>query len=136
MSFGTFSLVDYAISNAGEKIGATTITDLDGMTAVTFQARFGYGSGGTSVRVWFQTTLDQGQTWVDIARLTFDIVSDVAVFGLSKLAADGTVITPTDGALGTDTVVNGVLGDELRVRYLVTGTYAAGTMLSVRASVS
>jgi len=135
MAVGTFSLGDYAITQAGSFIGES-VYDLDGMLAATFQARFGYGSGGVSVRVWFQTTLDQGQTWVDIASVSFGTSSEVAVFGLSKLAADGTISAPTDGVLSADATINGLLGDELRVRYIVTGTYGGGTLLTVRANVS
>jgi hypothetical protein len=135
MAVGTFNLGDFAITTAGTYTG-TSIYDLDGMVAANFQVRFSYASGGVSVRLFIQTTLDQGQTWVDIASFSFGTSSDLTMFGLSKLAADGTTTTPTDGALSADSVVNGVLGDELRCKYVVSGTYGGGTMLAVRASVS
>src|SRR5262245_42334919 len=35
------------------------------------QCVFSYGSGGTSVDVYVQTSLDQGATWVDIMEFNF-----------------------------------------------------------------
>jgi hypothetical protein len=34
-------------------------------------ASFVYGSGGTSVDVWTQTSLDGGSTWIDVCNFHF-----------------------------------------------------------------
>src|SRR3546814_7487974 len=43
---------------------------LDGMLAATLEARFVYGSVGTTAIVMVQTTLDQ-ENWLDVARFDF-----------------------------------------------------------------
>ena len=37
--------------------------------ALGFQLNFSYGSGGTSVNAWLQTSLDGGTTWCDAVAL-------------------------------------------------------------------
>ena len=135
MLTGTFQLVDGSVTTAGTYVG-DVITDLDGMTSVSFQARFSYGSGGTSLRLYVQTSLDQQQSWIDIACLSFGTVSDVKVWGQNKADADGTLITPSDGALTSNSTILGILGDSLRAKWVVVGTYATSTVLSARAVVS
>ena len=43
-------------------------------------------------------------------------------------------VAPSDGALADDTVLDGILGDRLRVRVITTGTYV-NSVVSVRAAV-
>lgn len=110
------------------------IDRLEGMTALTLFLRLAYGSGGTTVRAYVQTSLDQGTTWIDIACVLFGVASETAILNLSGLTPKTTQITPSDGALADDTCVDGVLGDRLRVKVTTTGTYAGNTTLSVRAA--
>lgn len=131
---GIYSLGDIAITGAGTQTG-TVVDGLDGMTAVTLQARLAYGSGGTKVSAYIQTSLDQGSTWVDIACITFGTAGATKIVNLSGLTPKTTEVTPADGALADDTCVDGVLGDRLRVKAVSTGTYAGSTVLSVRAAV-
>jgi len=42
-----------------------------------------------------------------------------------------TIATPTDGALTANTAVDGLLGVQWRVKWTTTGTYGAGTTLSI-----
>ena len=44
---------------------------------LTLQANSVYGSGGTSVDAYVQTTLDGGATWFDIAELRFTTASAI-----------------------------------------------------------
>lgn len=140
MTVGIFSLTkndgatDLAITTAATSI-CDFIDDLDGMTGVTISARLAWGSGGTAVKTYVQTSLDQGSTWIDIACLTFSAASAHKVINLSGLTPKTTAATPTDGALTDDTCVDGILGDRLRCKVVSTGTYAGSTTLSVRASV-
>ena len=143
---GIKSLGDRAITTAltGEVItqsvdinGAAIshVDRLEGALALALQLRFAYGSGGTSVKAYVQTSFDQGQTWVDIACATFAQVSATKIYNLSALTPKTTAVTPTDGALSDDTAVDGLIGDRLRVKVTSEGTYAGNTSLSVRAAV-
>ena len=125
---------DLAIGGAGTTI-CDVIDDLEGMLGATLSARLAYGSGGTAVKVFIQTSLDQGQTWIDIACIAFTTASEHQVVNLSGLTPKTTPATPGDGALTDDTCVDGILGDRLRAKVVSTGTYVGSTVLSVRAAV-
>lgn len=129
---GTFSLGDFSIGAAGSQTGEA-VTDLGGMSAATLSARLAYGSGGTSCYAIVETSLDQGVTWVQIARFDF------TTSGLQKLLTVSG-LTPrlaaaSAGSLSSDTALDGVIGDRLRATVVSTGTYAGSTVLSVRANV-
>jgi hypothetical protein len=81
-----------------------------------------------------QTTLDNGQTWIDIASFAFTTASATKVINLSGLTPQTTQITPTDGAMPDNTCQDGMLGSALRVKITSTGTYAGNTFLAIRAS--
>lgn len=141
---GIFSLGDEAISAAVTNLVITDgvsaagvaqsfIDGLDFAAAVTLQANFTYGSGGTAVKVDVETSLDQGSTWIGIARFAFTTSSAEKVVNLSGLTPVGTVYTPV--TLSDDSVKDGILGDRLRCRITSTGSYAGNTSVSVRASV-
>ncbi len=130
---GTYALADRAITTAINE-AQSPIVDLQGVTAVTIQARLAYGSGGTSAKVYVATSLDGGITWVDVACLAFGAAGAVKVVNVSGLTPKGTPAIPTDGALTDDTILDGILGDRLRARIVTTGTYA-NSVVSVRATV-
>lgn len=125
---------DLAIAGAGTTI-CDVIDALDGMLGVTLFARLAYGSGGTTVKAYVQTSIDQGSSWIDVACFAFGTASEVQTFNLSGLTPKTTQYAPTDGSLTDDTCVDGILGDRLRCKVVVVGTYAGSTMLSVRAAV-
>jgi hypothetical protein len=103
------------------------------MSATDILNAFSYGSGGSGVKVYIQTSLDQGQTAIDLLCFTAATVGKVLA---RSLKPDGNPVTPTDGALADDTIAAGiVLGDRLRAKVISTGTYAGNTLLSIRASV-
>jgi hypothetical protein len=135
---GIYNLGDYALTAAvtGEVITSSDdgayIGDLEGMLAATLQIKLAFGSGGTSLKVYVQTSLDQGATWVDVACAAFLVASATRVLNLSGLTPKTTAATPTDGAMADDTALDGVLGDRWRVKITSTGTYAGSTTLSVR----
>lgn len=104
-----------------------------GLQVLALQTVFAYGSGGTAVKAWVQTSLDGGATWIDIAcfALTTSSARRVSVLHLATAVAAN--VTPADGALADNTILDGVLGDVVRVKYTTTGTYAGNTALEIRA---
>lgn len=128
---GYYSLADLPITTALTGSTQTAIENLEGMLAGTIQAKFAYGSGGTSAKAYVQTTLDDGLTWVDIASFAFTTSSATKIINLSGLTPKTTAVTPSDGALSDDTCVDGVLGNALRVKITTTGIYS-NTTLSVK----
>lgn len=131
---GIKDLGDFPISGAGTYTG-DSVTGLEGMLAACLSIRLAYGTGGTSIKAYLQTSLDQGTTWVDIACVVYATVSESGILNFSALTPKTTVLTPTDAAMADDTAVDGVLGDRFRLKYVVTGTYATSTVLSARVAV-
>jgi hypothetical protein len=107
------------------------ITGLDGMTAVSLEFNFQYGSGGSACTAIVATSLDGGTTRRQIARVDFTTASSVKVLNLSGLLSKAVTIYAD---LASEGVTDGILGDQLQVILTSTGTYA-NTNLSVRASV-
>ena len=144
MSFipGIYNLGDRVITGAmsgeviteGNDSGASVeyVGDLEGMLAASLEIRFIYGSGGTSGKVYIQTSLNQGSTWIDVVCVTFTTSSLDKVVNLSGLTPKTTAVVVTDGALGDDTCLGGFLGDRWRSKVTTIGTYAGSTSLSVR----
>lgn len=128
---GPYPLVVEQITTAVASQAQTPITNLDGMTAVSLEASFAYGSGGSTASCTVQTTFDEGTTWRDIARFDFTTATRVAVANLSGLLSKAVT---GYSALASEGVNDGVLGDQLRAVVTSTGTYVNST-LSVRASV-
>lgn len=133
---GIFSLGDVSVTAplAGTRVG-TGVTGLDGMLAVTFEAKLAVtGTTGTSLTAWLQTTLDQGLTFIDIARLDFGATAENKLVNLSGLTPKTAPANPTDGGLGANSCVDGLLGDQLVMKLSSSGTYGAGSLISGRIS--
>lgn len=128
ISPGYKSLGTFAITTAATAVG-DWVEDLEGALSMLAQLRFVYGSGGTNVKAYLQTSVDDGDTPVDIACVVFAMASENAVLNFSALTPKTTQITPSDGAMADDTNVDGVLGDRFRVKIVSTGTYAGSTQL-------
>lgn len=128
---GIKDLGTFNITTAGTQTG-DWVTGLEGILHAALQARFNQGSGGETVKVYLQTSLDQGSTPIDIACLTFTTSSARKVVNLSALTPKTTALAPTDGTLSDDTCVDGVLGDRFRLKVISTGTYGGSTTLSGR----
>lgn len=128
---GIFDLATLQITTPITKSLLTPTIDLDGMSAVTLEANFQYGSGGTSCSAIVATTFDEGTTWRHIARFDFSLAARVAVANLDGLLSKA-VTSYVD--LAAEGVNDGMLGDQLAVYLLSSGTYI-NTTLSVRASV-
>lgn len=98
---------------------------------LTAQATFTYGSGGTTVDAYLQTSLDGGLTWADIANFHFTTASATKIINLNAQTPETTQITPTDGSITANTAQDGVLGPLFRVKYKSSGTYGGTTVLRV-----
>jgi hypothetical protein len=135
MNTGFFSLGDFPVS-ANAAVEGDWVTDLGGADAITCQLRFDRGGGGGTVKAYLQTTLDQGATVIDIACIRFDTASEVEVFTVTGIKALTTPIAPTDATLADDTVIDGVLGDRVRLKFVSTGpAYSGSTLLGGRIAV-
>lgn len=98
---------------------------------LTIQANFAYGSGGTSVDAYVQTSLDNGATWTDIAEFHFTTAAARKIVNLNAQTPQTTQVTPTDGAMSDNTAQDGVLGPLFQVKLASTGTYAGATSLRI-----
>jgi hypothetical protein len=99
--------------------------------SVALQCNFTWGSGGTTMNAWVQTTLDGGATWTDVANFSLTTSSARKIVNLSSLTPETTQVTPSDGALAANTAQDGIVGSQWRVKYTTTGTYAGNTTLRV-----
>lgn len=111
-----------AVNSTAVSLGAGTPGE------VSIQIDFVYGSGGTSGKVWVQTSLDGGTTWCDIANMTFLLASKSRIMNLSAHTVIATPYAATDGTLADDTVKDGILGPIYRTKLTTIGTYAATTL--------
>jgi hypothetical protein len=131
MRSGIVSLGDFTITTAATYVG-DWVTEFDGLLGLNLQMRLAYGSGGTLMRAYLQTSFDQETTPVDIACVVFGVASEVLVLNFSGLTPKTTQVTPSDGALADDTALDGILGDRFRLKVVSTGVYAGSTVLSAR----
>jgi hypothetical protein len=92
------------------------------------QELFTYGSGGTSVDVWVQTSLDAGTNWSDVIHFAQLLLANARFVAAASSVPAAAPVLPTDGTSAVNTVVVGVFGQWWRVKYIVVGTYAATTL--------
>jgi hypothetical protein len=97
--------------------------------SLILQAKFVYGSGGTTAKFWVQTSFDRGLTWCDAINFAFTTATATKVGGI--ISAGVTPVAPTDATLADNTVNAGFLGTMFRVKYTTTGTYAGGTTIYI-----
>jgi len=111
----------------------TTAVSIAGSTHLVVEAQFTYGSGGATVDVYVQTSLDGGLSWIDVMNFHFTTATGAAVSAVLSSTALAAAVVPTDGSLASNTILSGLLGDRIRLKYVTTGTYAGGTSLRVDA---
>jgi hypothetical protein len=107
----------------------------DSPRSLCVQATFTYGSGGTTVDAYLQTSVDGGLTWMDIAQFHFTTASARVFYNLNAQTAHATPVPATDGGLIANTANDGILGPLFQVKTASTGTYV-GTTLRIDVSVS
>jgi hypothetical protein len=133
---GIYSIADLSITTAVTSLALTPITGLEGMDELSVEFNFAYGSGGTTLKAWLQTSLSQGTRWRDLACFSATTTSKNRDFSL-KRTADTSLWTPGNGVLADDTIASSIVfGDQLRLLLSTTGTYAGGSVISVRAAVA
>lgn len=119
------------ITTAVTGVTTSPILKLAGMAYLIVQAVLVYGSSGTTVKAWVQTSVD-GVKWADIINFPFTTSSSTQL-GIASLYSSTLTapVIPTDGTAADNTVTNGVLGNQLRVKYTTTGTYGGSTTLAI-----
>lgn len=127
----TMVLMNETITTAQTASTKTAIAGLARAKSLAIECIFTYGSSGTSAKVWVQTSFDGGTTWLDIANFAHTTSSLSRAYNLSALTPITTVYTVTDGSLSNDTCKDGLIGDQLRVKFTSTGTYATATTVAV-----
>jgi hypothetical protein len=122
----------FSLAAAGVFIGDWML-DFAGVEALSLQASFAYGSGGAAagVTVYFQTSLDQGATPIDIFAPQFGQASAISVANLAALANVGP-LTPAQQSLTPNTIQgNALLGDRFRAVVAVSTAYASPSALAL-----
>ena len=125
-------LAQTTIAGAVSNQVSAVLKGFAGAKNIAAQATFNYGSGGTTVKAWLQTSFDGGATWHDIACFAFTTAAARLLHNVVENPA--TPFTPaaaTDASLADNTVKNGPIGDRFRIKYTTTGTYAGATNLRV-----
>lgn len=126
-SLGTFQITtsaDYVTASGSE------LSDMAGMVSGTFLLSFTYGSGGTSGAAYVQTSLDDGNSWMDVVAMSFNQTSKIKAFTVTS-AANATGVVPGSKTLSTDSALDGFLGPKWRVIVSTIGTYAGNTRITV-----
>jgi hypothetical protein len=99
-------------------------------SSIVLQANFHYGSGGATVDVDVQTTIDN-VNFFDVANFNFATSSARVLYNLSSLTPQTSQLTPSDGTLDANTCIDGIIGHLWRCKYSTTGLYASGTTLRI-----
>lgn len=132
MSLSQRTYVSETITTALAAVIRGETAGLYAMNSLAAEANFVYGSAGTTVKAWLQTSLDGGDNWIDIANFAFTTTSARKVTALNATTVPAALpTTPTDGTAADDTEIDGILGDRLRVKLTTTGTYAGDTTLDI-----
>lgn len=126
-------LAPATIGAAAAGVLSTPVTDLAAMESVAVECVFTYGSGGTSVTAYVQTSLTGGLTWFDIMAFQFTTATARRLSSVRSGIALAANVTPGDAALTVNTILDGVLGDRLRIKYTSVGTYGGATSLAIYA---
>lgn len=126
------SLCTVQITTAVTGSAQTSVSGFGKPQSLTVQASFTYvASAATSADVYIQTSADSGVTWYDVADFQFTTASANKYGNYTGMTAVTTPVALTDGAISTNTGINGFLGDRFRCKVTTVGTYGSGTTLTV-----
>lgn len=127
----TAALTDAIITDGVSSGGVSQAfwSGFDGINALTVEADFGWVSGGTTAILRIDTAQGSGAPWRNVMR--FDFAGAVLVKEMTIVRA--AILAPvTIADLNAESAIN-YLGDRFRARLTTTGTYAGGTLITVRA---
>lgn len=129
----TFTLLPATTITAAVSGSTTTpIEQLANMKHLVVEAIFTYGADGTTAKFWVQTSFDAGATWVDVANFAFTTSTASKISAISMAIAPASQgFAPSNGTLADNTIIQGALGDRLRVKYTTTGTYSGDTTIKI-----
>jgi len=125
-------LMDEVITTAQTAVIKPSETGLI-IKGLLIQFNLTYGAGGTTIKAWIQTSLDNGDSWNDIANFAATTASFRRVFNLYAMTPVTTINTPTDGTLADNSAVDGIIGEMIRAKVTTTGTYSGGTTVKINA---
>lgn len=129
---GSYALLldssDFNLTTAGTYVG-DWLDGLEDMDSMSAQIDFRAGTGGTSARVYLQTSLDGGATPLDIACLLFTTADRRALNFSTQNPV--TAFTCTDGTLADNTQRDGTLGNMMRLKVVTVGVWT-NTVLAGR----
>lgn len=103
----------------------------DGANYLAAEAKFVYAAGGTTFKAWIQTSLDGGVTWIDVMSFAFATTTASKVSAVVSTTALAAGATPSDGALADNTILSGLIGDRIRVKWTSTGVYSGATTIVI-----
>ncbi len=75
------------------------------------------GGSGQLLDVYYQYSVDNGMTWQDFAHLQVSATGTWYIPVSVITAGSTSVPTPNDGTLGANTIVQGPIGDMMRIKY-------------------
>lgn len=131
---GHFALLPSTGITANVAPTATPAVPIPNAEYLAVQATLTVASGGGTIDVYVQTSLDGGVTWIDIMNFHFTTSTATKVSAVVTTTALAAAVTPSDGSLASGTILSGLLGGYLRAKYTSGGTaYGAGTTLQVDA---
>jgi triacylglycerol esterase/lipase EstA (alpha/beta hydrolase family) len=131
---GHFALLPSTGITANVTPTATAAVPIPNARYLVVQAALTVASGGGTVDVYIQTSLDGGATWIDIMNFHFTTSTAMKVSAVVDSTALAAAVAPTDVSLSANTILSGLLGGSLRAKYTSGGTaYGAGTTLQVDA---
>lgn len=121
------ALAALAITSAVTNSLSTPIEGLGRLGGLSLSATLTYVSGGATIKAYVQTSLDGGTTWHDVGCFAFAVAGATKRGHISRqqVLAIG---APTTGTLADDTLVQGYLGDRLRVAFTSTGVYVGAVL--------
>ena len=102
-----------------------------GASVIMTQAAFVRGGGGTTCDLFIQTSVDNGSSWIDVMQFAFATTTVTKISGVRPYIALAANVTPGDGGLSANTILDGCIGDRLRVKTVVVGTYSSTSTLDV-----
>jgi hypothetical protein len=119
----------------GDEKGIISQSGLPQPQSVGLSLQFTRAAGGTTCKVWVQSSFDGGATWHDVVFGDYTTTTKTQVYRIPIHEKVSTAETPTDGTLASEGIKPGLIGSLLRVKYTTTGTYSGASSLKVYAEV-